>query len=145
VAEKTEKPADIAAVLGVETMPLDELRKKVPELAIARAWAAGDIEFGHRPYCVTGPAGRIGSALVVEDGAMEWTGPKTKLHKPYRDLCQEKPPATEKCKKYQLFPATLPGEEPQLKPVEIPATEAHAAVALYVRLTDKGLGAAQVA
>lgn len=131
--------ADLAAVLGAETLPLAEVRRAVDDLTIAKAWAAGLIEFGHRLYCVTGPVGKIGSALVVEDG-WDWTGPKTKAHKGYRDILAEKPPKTEKAKKYVEQAPERFGEEPTLKAVEIPAEEALAAVQLYVRLTDKGLG-----
>jgi hypothetical protein len=138
---KTAEKATVYAALGAETLLLaDLLSLGVPELEVAKAWAAGEIEFGHRVYCVTGPAGRDGSALVVEDG-WEWSGPKTKMHKNFRDLAAEQPPAVRKYRKYKTLPppADRPNDEPVLKPVDIPADEALSAIALHVRLTDKGL------
>ncbi len=52
----------------------------------------------------------------------------------------EQPPKAEKFRKYITIAPERFGDEPTLKPVEIPAEEALAAIALYVRLTDKGLG-----
>lgn len=140
--EKAAGPAvkAVADALGMDTLPLADLRKLVDDdLAIARAWAAGDIEFGHRTYCVTGAEGKDNSALVVEDG-WEWTGPKTRVHKNFRDLLADKPPAVKRYKKYELSKPTQYGEEPVLRPVEIAPDVALAAIALHVRLTDKGLG-----
>lgn len=142
---KKAPPLDLAAMLGTDEVPLDDLRKRVDDLTLARAWAAGDIEFGHAPYCITGPVAKMNSVLVVEDGKTEWSGPKTKLHKNFRDLVLESPPVTEKWKRYQVVPATIHGEEPQLKPVEISKDAALAAIAIKVRLTDKGLGTASIA
>lgn len=135
---------ELAAALGDGEMPLDDLRQLVPDLALAQAWGAGHIEFGRRPYCVTGPAGKPGSALVVEDGPWEWTGPKTKGHKRFAELVAEPLPKTEKCKKYVSVPppADRPMDDPTLRPVEIPAAEAHGLVALHARLTDAGLASA---
>lgn len=130
---------DIATALGIEEMPLSDLRKLVSDLDIARSWAAGDIEFGRRQHVVTGPVGKIGSSLVLEDG-WEWTGPKTKLHKPFRDIIAEGPPKVEKCKVYRSFPDPyFPMGDPVLRPVEIPEAEALAALGLRVKLTDEGL------
>lgn len=133
------KSSNIAAILGVETMPLTKLRELGNDLDIAKAWAAGEIEFGRTRHCVTGPVGKNGSVLVIEDG-VEWSGPKTKFHKTFRDLITEDAPKTEKCKKYVPSKPTQFGEEVRLVPTEIDASEAHAAIALQVRLTDKGLG-----
>ncbi len=47
---KETKAADLAALLGTETMSLAELRSAVDDLTLARAWANGDIEFGRRSY-----------------------------------------------------------------------------------------------
>ncbi len=138
---KPSAPATVHAALGAETVLLsDLLALGVSELDVAKAWAAGEIEFGHRSYCVTGPVGKDTSALVVEDG-WEWSGPKTKMHKSYRDLAADRPPAVRRYRKYKVTPppADRPDDEPVLKPVDIPADEALAAVALHVRLTDKGL------
>jgi hypothetical protein len=139
--EKATK-GDVQAVrdlLGMETMPLSEVRKVLDDdLALAKAWAAGVIEVGRRAHCVTGPVGRQGSALVLEDG-VEWSGEKTRTHGTLRDLLEDKPPAVEKYKKYETVKGQF-GEEPVLKPVEISPSEALAALELQVRLTDKGLG-----
>lgn len=129
----------VVEALGAESLPLSELQKRCSAIDIARAWAGGVIEFGHRAYCITGPVGKIGSSLVIEDG-FEWSKEKTKMHKPYRDLCNETPPKVEKFKKYKLTEPKVFGEEPVLKPVEISEAEAVAEIALQVRLTDKGLG-----
>lgn len=140
--KKADKAVDLKAALGAETVLLsDLLGLGVSELDIARAWAAGDIEFGHRSYCVTGPIGRDASALVVEDG-WEWSGPKTKMHKGFKELHAEKPPKVAKYRKYVTVPppAERPNDEPTLKPVDAPADEVLSAIALHVRLTDKGLG-----
>lgn len=140
--EGTAAPAPtVYAVLGTETMLLSDLISLgVSEIEVAKAWAAGDVEFGHRTYCVTGPAGKDNSALVVEDG-WEWSGPKTRMHKGYRDLAAERPPEVRKYRKYKQVPppADRPNDEPTLKPVDIPADEALAAIAPHVRLTDKGM------
>lgn len=140
----TTTDPDVAGLLGVETRPLAEVRSALGaagDLALAKAWAAGDVEFGHRTYCVTGPVGKIGSCLVIEEG-WDWSGPKTKMHKAYRDLLGETPPKTDKCKKYETVEPARFGEEPYLKATEIPPAEAHATIALHVRLTDKGLAGA---
>lgn len=138
-ATKDTGAADIKGILGMEAVPLDQLRGAgVDDLTIARAWAAGDIEFGRRAYCVTGPAGKPGSVLVLED-ATEWTGPKTKMHGTFREVLATELPKTEKFKKYVKYPPERFGEEATVRPVEIPAHEALEALTLMVRLTDKGL------
>lgn len=138
------KARDLASVLGVEEMLLEALRAQVPDLDIAKAWADGRIEFGHQQYCCTGPVSvtgdlRPGSALVIELG-MTWTGPKTKLHKSFRDLVKEEPVVVEKYKRYEWFEPQFSGDEKKLKAVDIPKEVALKAIALKVRLTDKGLG-----
>lgn len=143
VADKTEVGIDdIRAALGLESLPAAELEAVLGDggqLAIAKAWAAGLVEFGSRRFCVTGPVGKDGSSLVLEDGE-DWTGPKTKMHKSYRDLRAEKMPEVRKYKKYELSKPERFGEEPVLRPVEISKDEAERELALRVRLTDKGLG-----
>ncbi len=140
-AQPAAAAADLADALGADAMSLADLKKLgVDDMAIARAWAAGNIEFGHRQYCVTGPAGKIGSALVLEDG-WDWSGPKTKMHKGYKELAGDQLPKVEKFKKYVAQPPEKFGDEPVLKPVEVSEAEALAAVALHVRLTDQGLAA----
>ena len=136
----TSSLADLASTLGIDVMPLAELAKQMSALDIARAWAAGEIEFGRRSYVVTGPAGTAGSTLVIEDG-WDWSGPKKPSHKNYRDLSAEVPPETEKCGIYQKFPGDRAGEPSYLKLVNIPRAEALPLIALSVRLTDKGLAA----
>lgn len=136
-----ETATDLKELLGMDAVPLDEVRGSgVPDLLLARAWAAGEIEFGRRAYCVTGPVGKIGSVLVLEDGT-EWTGPKTKMHGTFREvLASMDVPKTEKCKKYVMSEPRAYGEEPALRPQEISRDEALGALRLLVRLTDKGLG-----
>lgn len=120
-------------------MPLEEVRKVVSDLELAKAWANGEIEIGRRTHCVTGPVGKAGSALVIEDG-FEWSGPKTRAHGTLRDVLKDVPPKVEKYKKYELSKPERFGDDPQVKPVEISPAEALEALALLVRLTDKGLG-----
>jgi hypothetical protein len=152
-AATAEKPkaetADIVSVLGVETVLLSELRKKVNDLDIARAWSGGFIEFGRRKHCVTGQAipGRPqheSSRLVLEGAAddIEWSGPKSKLHAEYVKIRDEKPPACFRGRRYDEFKPEnwKMGEELSRKAVDIDIIEAQAAIALVVRLTDKGLG-----
>jgi hypothetical protein len=149
---KTEEPKpttvadsqkNVRDALGSETMSLDDLRKLCTDIDIARAWAGGLIEFGHKQYCLTGPVSgnslKPGSRLVLEEG-FEWSGAKTKMHKPYRELINETPPKVEKFFRYEWTVPKLFGEEPVLRPVEISESEAVTAIALQVRLTDKGLG-----
>jgi len=139
MATATEKGTkDVRALLGMEAMPLDEVRAVVGDLELAKAWASGDIEIGRRAHCITGPVGKPGSALVLEN-AVEWSGPKTRLHGTLRDVLKDAPPKVEKYKKYEQTKPERFGEEPVLKAVEISAEEALAALALQVRLTDKGL------
>lgn len=137
------KAADLVSLLGIDCVPLADLKGMgADDLAIAQAWAGGLIEFGHRAYCTTGPAGgKPGSELRIEDGWV-WSGPKTKTHKGYKEIAAEVPPKTEKCKVYKAFPPPpdRPHDEPQLRPVEVPHEQAHNLIALHVRLTDKGLG-----
>ncbi len=139
MATATATGSDLKALLGMETMPLEEVRATVGDLELAKAWAAGEIEIGRRAYCVTGPVGKIGSVLVLED-ATEWSGPKTRMHGTLRDVMKDELPKVERYKKYQLTKPERFGDEPQLKPVEISQAEALEALALLVRLTDKGLG-----
>lgn len=135
-------PATVAEVLQDKILPLKELQAKVPSLAIASAWAAGDIEFGHQTYVITGPVGESNSAVVVETG-MDWTGPKTGLHKTYKELVESnKPP---ECSKY------CKADIPRIKVVDqasgaeytemgrISKQECHDLIAFQVRLTDKCL------
>ena len=90
---KQDRP--IVQILLDNTMPLKELQGKASALAIGAAWAVGDIEFGHREYVISGPAGATGSALIVEEG-MTWTGEKSaRHHKPYKDLIADDLPACE--------------------------------------------------
>ena len=140
-AEPKTGKKSVAESVGVETVLLSDLLKVCDPLDVHKAWAAGDIEFGHQSYCVTGPVGKIGSVLVVEDG-FEWSGPKTRMHKNLRDLSTEEPPKVEKYKKYVWTEPKVFGEEAVQKPQEISKDEALAAIALRVRLTDKGLGTA---
>lgn len=139
VATKEPKKAtDLAAALGVGKVPLSELRQKVDDVTLARAWAAGDIEFGHRKYVVTGPVGKIGSVLVVEQGE-EWPDRRHEIPlMSFGDFLEDPPPAAEKYKRYEWKKAEKFGEEPVLKAVEISREEALRDVAVLVRLTKKG-------
>lgn len=135
---------NILAALGMDTMALTELVNATSALEVARAWAAGIVEFGHRDYCVTGPVGKDNSTLVVEDG-FSWTGEKKPYHKNYRNIADEKLPETRKHTKYVLTPGHGPNDAPFLKPTPIDREEALKLIALQVRLTDKGLTAIGVA
>ena len=135
---------DIASVLGVETLPIDQLRQQVDDLAISKAWADGRIEFGRRKYCCTGPVAtpdkaRPGSVLLIEEGE-QWTGAKTKLHKSFRDIKNEVLPLVETYREYFWYEPKMVGEERQLRVRDISKDDAMAKLTLLVRLTDKGLG-----
>jgi hypothetical protein len=136
-----DAPATVAGELLDSVLPVSEVLAKVSERELARAWLAGEVEFGRRSHVTTGRAGvkseRIGAVLIVEDG-IEWTGPKTVRHKPFKELVAEAPPECDEYKQY--VPADEPG---QFKMVPVSKAEAMAALALVVRLTDKGLALLQ--
>jgi len=142
-------PAEVAGELLDQTVPVKELLKKVPLPALAKAWLAGEVEFGRRAHVVTGKPGtkseNVGSVLLIEDG-INWTGAKTVRHKPLKELLAEEEQPVE-CAEYRKYaPQTEPDANGRVVPnqfKQVPATkqEAHAALALLVRLTDKGLAA----
>ena len=132
---------EVLSALGDDTKAVSDLiTSGVTTLALGQSWAAGDIEFGHRTYVVTGRLGSDNSTLVIEDGE-DWTGPKTKLHVAFRKLWEEQQ-SLPVCARYRKY-VKAQGDDGQevLKPQDITKAEAHGAIALKVRLTDQGLAA----
>lgn len=155
--EKAPTAADLYAAVGEEDRAVAEVLDLLGEPALARAWAAGDVEFGRRSHCVTGRPGVPESAptLVVETGT-DWTGPKTPRHKRLSALLAEPLPECRLYKRYVLEvqvdrkkdvwellgDAAAKGRETRWTTAEIDRDEAAGLLALRARLTDKGLAAA---
>ena len=156
MAEIATKPSpkatavDVALTLEDREMPLAELIKATSQIAVASAWACGDVEVGRRVRVVTGNPkititreGESKSALVVEDG-IEWTGPKTSRHTSLAEMiAASELPTAERYRKYEKAKNDQ-GDE-YLKPVAISREEAVKLCAYTVRLTDKGLATLQPA
>ncbi len=128
---------DIADVLKDESMAVKELLTLVPPIALAKAWAAGEVEFGRRVFSITGPLGKPESRLVVESG-VNWSGAKSSARKPLKELLAEddSPPKCGEYSQYNLIPKNSELKSPLTK---IEEKNAHDLIALQVRLTDKGL------
>jgi hypothetical protein len=165
-AEKTPTALDDLFLLLVDShKTVAEVLGKEPnpkmELALAQAWARGDVEFGRISHCVTGRPGVPESkpTLIIESG-IQWTGAKTPQHKRFSELKADaaKVPECSEYKKYvqevligkdeqgverwKVQPVN-PGDESRWTTVKIQRPEAVALLVLYVQLTDKGLAAVQ--
>lgn len=148
-AEAGAKPA-IYAAIPAEGIPLADLLRKVDPAAVALAWAAGEVEFGRAKYTVTGGVKRKDAMLVIE-GGMSWTGPKTRGHQTFLEIlaAEKELPACGEYRRYKEPPPNyddLPPAEKEKSPL-LPLTEAeaHRAIGLVVRLTDAGIVAAAAA
>lgn len=164
-AEAKKAPAaDLAAAVGDEDAAVSDVLALVGESALARAWAAGDVEFARLTHCVTGRPGVPESkpTLIVES-ALDWTGPKTPRHdrlaKVLADLARV--PEVPEYKKYakqvsagktedgvERWRALAAGEsedgqEVRWTTVRVNRDEAVRLLAPRVRLTDKGLAASR--
>lgn len=155
-AEKKAGPADLAAAIGDEDAAVADVLALVGEGVLARAWAAGDVEFGRQSYCVTGRPGVPESrpTLIVESG-VEWTGPKTARHKRLAGVLADAA-ALPDCKAFKKYVQEVEvrkdvwerlagdplGRETRWATADITRDEAAALLALRVRLTDKGLAGA---
>lgn len=135
-------PATVAGELLDQVVPVSDLLAKVPQKELAKAWLTGDVEFGRREYVVTGKPGTkseaVGSVLILES-AVCWTGPKRVKHKPLKELLAESEQVPE-CGEYRTYE---PDGSGGVKPVPVSRADAAKALALMVRLTDKGLAALQ--
>ena len=165
-AEKTTTALDELFLMLMDGPKiLTELLGKEPnpklELALAQAWARGDIEFGRMTHCVTGRPGVPESkpTLIIESG-INWTGPKTPKHMRYSELKADaaKVPGCSLYKKYVQevlqgkdeqgvekwkIQDVGEGDEARWTTVKIERAEAVALLRLRVQLTDKGMGAIQ--
>ena len=162
MATATADPvADLRVLLADGEATAGDVLAQVPELALARAWAAGDVEFGRVSYCTSGRPGVPESkpTLYVEDG-VKWTGPKRATHKPLKGVLADGAHVPN-CTEYRKYvkevslgkddrgveqwkvQADVPeGTEYRWTTVRIGRDEAVSLLALRVRLTDKGLAAA---
>lgn len=129
----SDASSDVLLTLEDRTVPVKTLLATVSQLALAKAWAGGLVEFGRRTHALTG--GGKSSRLTVEHG-IQWSGPKSVRHKPLNDLLAEAAPQAAEYKLYNKVAANDPAKTPLS---DVTEAEAHEAVALLVRLTDKGL------
>lgn len=143
------KAQDIASVLKDETVPLKSLLAKgVKSIDLAKAWSAGDIEFGRRTHVTMGKAGCTKTTTLIVEKGIAWTGPKTVGMKGFKDLAAEDD-RLPKAKEYKEYPEPKedaePVDEANAKSPMLPLTEsqAHSLIGLHVRLTDRGLAALQ--
>lgn len=159
-ATAADTAADLRELLADGEALAADVLGQVPELALARAWAAGDVEFGRVAYCTSGRPGVPESkpTLYVEDG-VKWTGPKKVTHKPLKGVLADggAVPACTEYRKYvkevslgkddrgveqwKAQPDVPEGTEYRWTTVRITRAEACDLLALRVRLTDKGLAA----
>jgi hypothetical protein len=153
-------PTELFALLGEDDQPLSDVLGVVSEAILARAWAAGDIEFGRASHCVTGRPGvpESNPTLMIEDG-FDWTGPKTPRHKRFSGLLADSKRFPE-CRLYRRYVRQVlvgkdeqgvekwraardgedvDGQETRWGTKTIDRAEAESLLALRVRLTDKGL------
>lgn len=163
-ATKAGPSEDLLGVLMDTHMPLADVLAKVPELALARAWAAGDVEFGRIRHCVTGRPGISASnpTLYVE-AEFDWTGPKTPRHGRLAQVLADAK-RVPNCEQYRKYVKQVSlgkddagvekwktvadseisdGQEFRFTTVQIKREEAEALLVMSVRLTDKGLAALQ--
>lgn len=135
-------PATVAGELLDQVLPVSELLTKVSQKELAKAWLAGEVEFGRREYVVTGKPGTksetVGSVLILES-AMSWTGPKRVKHKPLKELLADAEQVPE-CGEYRTYEPDGTGG---VRAVAVTRSDAAKALALVARLTDKGLAALQ--
>lgn len=136
-----KQPPTIYAVLEDKVMSLKDLQTKVPALAISVAWATGDIEFGRRSHVHEGPVGRTGSSVIVET-TTEWTGPKTKYHRAYREFVNDPLPDATYFRRPDIprEKVTDPASGAEYTQMgKISKSEAHELLVIMVKLTDQGL------
>lgn len=139
-ATATDARADLLALIADKEMDAAEVASVCGVPALAAAFAAGDLEFGRRRYTVTGHNRK--PTMVIED-ATSWTGPKTRLHKPAREILAEPCPAADGgYARYvrNTAVAVNPGEPQPLRLDDVSRPDGEALLALRVRLTDQGLG-----
>lgn len=138
----SEKELPVAEVIEAKEL------KGQAQVALAKAWATGLVEFGRVKHVVTGRPGVVDvsvdekmrfTSLLIEDG-VEWSGPRTASHVRFRDLWEKTRdlPPVDKFRRYVLEKDKETGEE-KYKVVVIPKPEAEKLMALQVRLTDRGL------
>jgi hypothetical protein len=163
---KTKTGAELLTVLGEQELPLAEALKVIGEPTLTRAWAAGEIEFGHTKYVVSGSPGfspgedplhatqRLGPTLIIEKG-LEWSGEKTRFLGRFKDVVRDaRMPEVDFYQYYRQEVCTDrrkdtwvwlgEGENPGRREVrwvrvECSKEQAEKQFVWLVRLTDKGL------
>lgn len=164
VPSKAASFDDLAQLLADKHMPVAEVLALVPELALARAWSGGDVEFGRLRHCVTGrPGVSASSPTLIVESEIDWSGPKTPRHGRLTAVLADsrRIPNCEKYKKYvkqvslgrdeqgvEKFRTVTDeeiadGQEFRYTTAEIKRDEAESLLTMQVRLTDKGLAALQ--
>jgi hypothetical protein len=145
----TGDPAlDVVMVLKDQTVTVAELLTAVDELDVAEAWAAGDVQFGHRNYA-TQTGGRdangrdLRTRLTVES-AWTWTGAKAADRVGFSELWAEWKDFPGDFDEYRFYPPApkvrVPDSEAHRSPLqEIDRAGACELAALHVKLTDAGL------
>lgn len=149
---------DLALLLADGELPAAEALAAVGDRVLGAAWAAGLVEFGRRAHSVSGRPGVTESnpTLYVEDG-IQWTGVKKPTHKPLKGVMTDAARVPE-CKEYREYVKQVSdgkddrgvehwrtvtevpdGREFRWTTVRVERAAAVAALALLVRLTDKGL------
>jgi hypothetical protein len=150
---------DLRAYLGEEEKPLAEVLEHVDQTTLAKAWASGEVEFGHTKYSISGnPESSISDPTLIIEGGTEWSGAKTTRHGRLQAILAEKLPAVKKYQRYRQEmqvnrekdvwewvenPEQINGRETRLARVPSNRAEAEAAFQQSIRLTDKGLAAIQ--
>lgn len=160
--KKATTTEELYLLLSGDPMPVSEVLAKIDEGVLASAWARGDVEFGRACHCVTGRPGVPESkpTLIIEDG-MSWSGQKTPRHKNFRGVLADasKLPACQQFRKYvkqvskgkdsqgfehwQTAEDVPEGVEFRWVTEPMEQSEAKKALALWVKLTDKGMAALQ--
>lgn len=131
----------IAVLLEDRTMSVADLLRATSQLAVATAWAAGQIEFGCRTRVLNGQPGKPDAQLIVEC-SWNWTGEKKSgSHVGFRELYANYAKPLPDAKHYREYPDSLPPDhDPNKSPLrDITRPQAEELLALQVRLTDKGL------
>lgn len=164
--KKADNTAALLSLLGENEVPLSEVTAVAPAEFLGRAWAAGDIEFGHSKYIMTNAPGgdpatavqRVGPTLVME-GGVEWSGAKKPYHGRVKDILKSTAlPAATYYQRYQQefcvnkakdvwewveADTDVAGREVRWVRRDCSKKDAESLFGWYVKLTDKGLAQLQ--
>lgn len=139
VANPTE---DVVLVLKDSTVPVRDLLAQVSDLDVAEAWAAGDIQFGHRNYA-TQPGGRDHKSRLTVESAWDWTKAKTADRVGFAELWEEWKDFPGHFDEYRYYPPApkkpIPDSEAKDPLQTIDRAKACELLALHVKLTDEGM------